>query len=146
MWSREKHLPWPSCAFQELDHLEPWTAHEHPERRFDLATWLCDCHACTIAVTAEAAVNPRLPLCLKTACDRILVTAEYLAETLSAGEPVETLLHVEEDWVREAFVPVAGVLAAPDRWWSLTLAEAEPEARRPGARHCAIGPSPRPWS
>lgn len=136
MWNRDQHLPWPSMAFSEFDHLQPWTAHEHPERRFDEATWVCHCRSCTIAVIAEAAVNPRLLLCLKTGGDRLIVV-EYLAATLAAERPIEELLYVEDDYVREVFVPVTGVLRPPNRWWSLVLADSEPHARRPGARRLA---------
>lgn len=120
----------------DLDPFEPWTPHEHPERPFDEWTWLCDCRSCMVALVAEAAHRPRLVLCLKSSCDRVLVTAEYLAATMAGGGSAEDLLHVDGDWVREVFVPVDGRLAPPHRWWSFRLAEAETGRRRPGTRLC----------
>jgi hypothetical protein len=107
----------------------PWLAHEHPERRFDTWTWLCDCRGCLVALGAEAAARPRRILCIKTNGDRILVTAEYLYETLSAGGTTEDLCYMRDDWVREVFIPArGGRLPPPARWWSLTLWEHQQRA------------------
>jgi len=103
--------------------VEPWLPHDYPERRFDIGTWLDDCCACVLALRAEAAMRPRLLLCLKTEADRILVTAEYAAEVLAAGRPLEELCYVTGDRIREVFVPVTGRLRPQDRWWSLTATE-----------------------
>ena len=111
------------------DDERPWLAHEYPERPFDTWTWLDDCPSCLVALKAEAAARPRRVLCLKTHFDRVLVTAEYLAETLSAGRTTEDLCYWPDDWVREVFVPArGGTLPAPARWWSLTLWEEQQRA------------------
>ncbi|MGQ0804765.1 MAG: hypothetical protein ACT4PI_13000 [Actinomycetota bacterium] len=107
----------------------PWLPHQHPERPFDTWTWLDDCPACLLALQAEAAVRPRRVLCLKTHMDRILVTAEYLSEVLTAGGVSEDLCYDPDDWVREVFVPARGGRLPPSaRWWSLTLWEEQQSA------------------
>lgn len=110
-------------AAPEQEWVEPWLPHDCPERPFDIGTWIDDCHACVLALRAEAATRPRLVLCLKTEADRILVTAEYAAEVLAAGRPLEDLCYVKGDRIREVFVPVTGRLRPTDRWWSLTATE-----------------------
>lgn len=113
-----------------MDELEPWLAHEDVDRPFDRWTWLDDCAVCLVALKREAAERPRLVLCLKTACDRVCVTAEYLAEVLQSGLEVEALFYVDDDWVRGVFVVADNALWPPARWWSLTLAEEEQRAGR----------------
>jgi hypothetical protein len=106
---------------------EPYLAHDQPDRPFDTMTWLCECGDCLAALRREAVARPRLGLCLKTNSDRVLVTAEYLAETLEAGRGAAYLCYVADDWVREVFVPVGiSDLPPPFRWWSLTLHEDRP--------------------
>ena len=123
--------------------VEPWLPHDFPERPFDKGAWLDDCRACVLTLRAEAATRPRLVLCLKTDADRILVTAEYAAEVLSAGQPLEDLCYVSGDRIREVFVPAAGRLRPPDRWWSLTAAE-EAAAGLPIRRRRGHPPDQRP--
>jgi hypothetical protein len=108
-----------------MEALGPWVAHEDVERPFDRWSWLDDCATCLVALKREAAARPRRVLCLKTSCDRVCVTAEYLAEVLEAGHEVEELCYVRDDWVREVFVVGDDALWPPARWWSLTLAEEE---------------------
>ena len=115
---------------------EPWLPHDWPERPFDQLTWIDDCRACVLALRAEAATRPRLVLCLKTNSDRILVTAEYAAEVLAAGRPLEDLCYVGNDWVREFFVPVSGDLPPGVRWWSLAASE-DATALKPRRRKAA---------
>jgi hypothetical protein len=129
------------------EHQRPWLAHEHPERPFDTWTWLDDCPACLLALRAEAAALPRRVLCLKTHMDRILVTAEYLCETLVAGHPTEHLCYMPDDWVREVFVPArGGRLPPPARWWSLTLWEEQQRAgiSRPPPMRAVVRQSEEP--
>lgn len=115
----------------------PWMPHDHPERPFDEATWLCECRACTLAVHGEARHSPFTPLCIKTGYDRVIVSAEYLAETLAAGEPLTSLLYVTDDWVREVFVPIGSWRwkAARTRWWSLMRHEDDDIAGVGHVRH-----------
>lgn len=108
-----------------MEALEPWVAHEDVNRPFDRWTWLDDCASCLVALKREAAEHPRRVLCLKTHCDRVCVTAEYMAEVLEAGHDLEELCYVRDDWVREVFVVADNALWPPARWWSLTLAEEE---------------------
>lgn len=115
-----------------MEALEPWLAHEDLDRPFDRWTWLDDCASCLVALRREAAERPRRVLCLKTACDRVCVTAEYLAEVLEAGHRAEDLCYVRDDWVREIFVVSDGALWPPARWWSLTLHEENQRAGRRG--------------
>lgn len=119
--------------------IEPWTAHEQPEREFDIGTWLCDCEACQFALTAHAERHPHSLLCLKTGADRIVVTAEYLDEVLRAGLPIESLLYAPDDYVREVFVPVNYWLRRGVRWRSLRCMDDEKLAgRKPFKRKVAI--------
>jgi hypothetical protein len=68
-------------------------------------------------------------LCLKTHMGRILVTGEYLCETLTAARPTEDLCYMPDDWAREVFVPArGGRLPPPARWWSLTRWEEQQRA------------------
>lgn len=101
---------------------EMWIAHEAPERAFGYGMWLDDCPVCVEALEREAAERPRLLFCLKTNCDRVVVTADLLSETMSRGEAAESLCYVEDDWVREVFV-VDGELPRSVRWWSQTAVE-----------------------
>jgi hypothetical protein len=110
---------------EHADVVEPWMAGDHPGRPFDTGTWLDDCVECLIALEMEAAARPRTVVCLRTNCDRVLVTASYLAETLASGRTLESLCFVADDWVRDIFVPVNGWLPSGDRWWSLTKWEQE---------------------
>ena len=59
--------------------------------------------------------------------------AKLLDETLRSGQPIEALLYVPNDYVREVFVPVSGWLPRNEDWWSLTRAE-EQEVTRSGGR------------
>lgn len=125
--------PWPDrwC--------EPWIAHEEPERPFDVGTWLCDCGSCRLALAAEARRHPTGLLCLKTGFDRIVLTAEYLHQVLDAGQPLESLLYVPDDYVREVFVPVNAWLPGGVRWRSITCMDDEKRAgRRPARRKVAV--------
>lgn len=117
--------------------VEPWMPHDHPERPFDEATWLCECRACTLAVCAEANHSPYTPLCIKSGFDRVIVSAEYFAETLVAGRSITSLLYVTDDWVREVFVPVGSWRwkAAQTRWWSLMRHEDDDIAGVGHVRH-----------
>jgi hypothetical protein len=112
--------------------LEPWVAHEDVECPFDRWTWLDDCATCLVALKREAAERPRRALCLKTYCDRVCVTAEYLTEVLEAGHEVEELCYVADDRVREVFVVADNALWPPARWWSLRLQEENLRADRRG--------------
>jgi hypothetical protein len=108
---------------RQKEWVEPWLPHDFPERPLDHGAWLDDCRACLLTLRAQAATRPRLLLCLKTDADRILVTAEYAAEVLAAGRPLEDLCYVSGDRIREVFVPATGRLRPMDRLWSLTAAE-----------------------
>lgn len=122
-----------------MEALGPWVAHEDVERPFDRWTWLDDCATCLVALKREAAEHPRRVLCLKTHCDRVCVTAEYLTEVLEAGHDLEELCYVRDDWVREVFVVADNALWPPARWWSLALQEENLRAAsrgRPRARRC----------
>jgi len=115
-------------------YIEPWLPHEQPERPFDEGTWLCDCESCCMAVRAEAAHSAYTPLCIKSGFDRVVVSAEYLAETLAAERPIESLLYVSDDWVREIFVP------AVDRSADALVVADAPR----GHRHRGRSPRPTP--
>ncbi len=53
--------------------IEPWIAHDHPERPLERGAWICGCRACQIALRASMATNPGLRLVAKTAIGREIV-------------------------------------------------------------------------
>jgi hypothetical protein len=125
------------AAVEDSGWIDPWLPHEQPERPFDEGTWICGCPACDLALQAEAVYSPFTPMCIKTGFDRVIVSAEYLAETIAADQSVESLLYVRDDWVREIFVPIGSWRwkAAATRWWSLMLHEDEDIAGLGHVRH-----------
>src|SRR3989442_5659889 len=82
-----------------------WAVHDHRGRRLDSYAMLCSCVDCTAALHEHAEQEPRSLVALKTNCDRILVTAEYLAETLRADPSLSGLFYVADDWLRSIYVP-----------------------------------------
>jgi hypothetical protein len=60
--------------------VETWAVHDHPERPLDQHALICSCAVCRAAIAKRAHDDPRSVIALKTSCDRILVTTEYLVE------------------------------------------------------------------
>jgi hypothetical protein len=104
---------------------EPWSPHDEPGRLFDGWVEPCSCIDCEAAIRGQAARDPAFVIALKTGCDRIHVTIEYLVETMGADPGFESLLYVDDDYVRSLYVPVDSHLAGKARWWSLTRHEDE---------------------
>jgi hypothetical protein len=123
-----------------MDWPDFWVAHEQPERPFDAGVFVCDCDACRLALAATVRVNPRFTLMIRTNCDRVAVTADYLLEVWEREGCIEALLYVEGDWIRDVGA-ATNELPGRTRWWSLTLHEeagrhralrrAAPAGRRP---------------
>jgi hypothetical protein len=101
----------------ELDDM--WVAHDRPERPLAYGAWLCDCATCLRSLAAAAAVNPRLPIVLKTSADRIVVSASRALREWQERGALEGLLLLSYDYIREVFVGED----PPARWdgefWSL---------------------------
>ncbi|MGH9111426.1 MAG: hypothetical protein ACRDZN_03875 [Acidimicrobiales bacterium] len=115
---------------------EPWEAHEHPGRPLDEGAIICACVACEAAIYAYAERTPGRPMGLATGADRLVVTAEYLAEVMRCDRTLAPLLYVADDYVRRLFVPVnSWWFRRPRRWWSLTCHEDEEAAGRRHPRH-----------
>ncbi len=115
---------------------EPWEVHEHPGCSLDEGAILCACVTCEAAIYAQAERTPRMPMGLATGSDRLVVTAEYLAEVMAVDRTVAPLLYVSDDYVRRLFVPVdSWWFFRSRRWWSLTCHEDEEAAGRRHPRH-----------
>jgi hypothetical protein len=110
--------------------VEPWVAHEQPERPLAWGAWLCDCDGCRLALVAASLHEPRLPIVLKTGGDRVVVTAEYAAEVWQAMGGLEALCYVQRDHIREVFVGQWWPAMPSERWWSLSRAESSKHAHR----------------
>jgi hypothetical protein len=113
-----------------------WEAHEHPDRPLDPGAMLCSCVTCEAMILAEAERAPRMAIALATGCDRIVVTAEYLAEVMAVDRTLAPLLYVRDDYVRRLYLPVDGWwFFPPERWWSQACRDDEEAAGRRHARH-----------
>jgi hypothetical protein len=104
---------------------EPWSPHDEPGREFDGWVEPCSCVDCEAAVRAQAERDPALVVALKTGCDRIHLTIEYLVETMDVDPDLESLLYVDDDYVRSVYVPIESRLRGKARWWSLARHEDE---------------------
>lgn len=105
---------------------EMWVAHDDPTRPLDPLVEFCDCLGCQAALRAQAERDPEFVIGLKTCCDRILVTVEYLVETMDGDLDLEALLYMEDDYVRSLFIPVEYQrMTEGARWWSLARHEDE---------------------
>jgi len=85
---------------------KPWEVHEHAGRPLDEGAVLCSCVTCEAVIHAQAKRTPCMPMGLATGADRLVVTAEYLAEVMAADRTLAPLLYVSDDYVRHLFVPV----------------------------------------
>jgi len=108
----------------DLDLSAFWEAHDDPDRPLDSYVLLCSCVDCETAIRNEARRSPQRPIFLKTSCDRIAVTIEYLVEAIDRGS-LEELLYVNDDYVREVYVSDDAWLPHRTRWFSLTCSEDE---------------------
>src|SRR4051812_28601892 len=127
----------------DLDLSAFWEAHDDPERPLDRYVILCACVDCETAIRNEARRSPQRPICLKTSCDRILVTFEYFVEVIDGGS-IEDLLYVKDDYVREVYVSRDAWLPYRSRWCSLSCAEDEAaDGRKPRRRRVAVRQSAR---
>ncbi len=113
-----------------------WDAHEHPDRQLDPGAMLCSCVTCEAMILAQAERTPGMGIALATACDRIVVAAEYLAEVMGVDRTLTPLLYVRDDYVRRLYLPVDGWrFIPPRRWWSEACHEDEGAAGRRHVRH-----------
>ena len=104
---------------------EPWSPHDEPGREFDGWVEPCACVDCESAIRAQAERDPAFVVALKTGCDRIHVTIEYLVETMDVDPDLESLLYLDDDYLRCIYVPLQSRLVGKARWWSLTRHEDE---------------------
>lgn len=113
-----------------------WEAHEHPDRPLDPGAMLCSCVTCEAMILAQARRTPDTGIALATACDRIVVAADYLAEVMAVDRTLTPLLYVRDDYVRRLYLPVDGWwFFKPERWWSEACREDEAAAGRRHRRH-----------
>jgi len=120
----------------ELDLPPMWDAHDHPGRPLDSCAMFCACIDCEAAIRAEAERHPKRVFWLKTAYDRIAVTAEYLVESFGPDGSLHSLLYVEDDDVREIYLPVEETFFwFGERWWSMTCHEDDVADGRRRRRH-----------
>jgi hypothetical protein len=102
--------------------IEYRVAHEHPEQPLGPGVRLCNCKACLFALQASVRRNPRSTLLIRTSFDRIVVTADYLAEVWEGDGWIDGLLYQPGDWIRDVGSATQH-LPAPARWWSRCLSE-----------------------
>jgi hypothetical protein len=113
-----------------------WEAHEHPDRPLDPGAMLCSCVTCEAMILAQAGRTPAMGIALATACDRIVVAADYLAEVMAVDRTLTPLLYVGDDYVRRLYLPADGWwFFKPERWWSRVCREDEAAAGRRHPRH-----------
>jgi hypothetical protein len=113
-----------------------WEAHEHPDRPLDPGAMLCSCVTCEAMILAQAERSPAMGMALTTACDRIVVAAEYLVEVMAVDRTLTPLLYVRDDYVRRLYLPVDGWwFFKPERWWSEACREDEAATGRRHRRH-----------
>jgi len=87
-------------------------------------------------ILAQAERTPGTGIALATGCDRIVVTAEYLAEVMAVDHTLTPLLYVRDDYVRRLYLPVDGWwFFPPERWWSQACRDDEEAAGRRHPRH-----------
>jgi len=97
---------------------------------------LCSCVTCEGMILAQAERTPGTGIALATGCDRIVVTAEYLAEVMAVDHTLTPLLYVRDDYVRRLYLPVDGWwFFPPERWWSQACRDDEEAAGRRHPRH-----------
>jgi hypothetical protein len=113
-----------------------WEAHDHPDRPLDPGAMLCSCVTCEAMIRAQAERTPAMGIALATGCDRIAVTAEYLAEVMAVDRTLAPLLYVRDDYVRRLYLPADGwCFFPPERWWSEACRDDEEAAGRRHPRH-----------
>ncbi|MBV8959345.1 MAG: hypothetical protein JO087_11280 [Actinobacteria bacterium] len=105
-----------------LEPIKLWAAHAQPERPLEPGAWLCRCDTCFAALQATVSRDPRCALLVRTSFDRIVVTAECLAEIWTRDSWLDPVLFHAGDFIRDIGV-ATGKLPAPARWWSRCLAE-----------------------
>jgi hypothetical protein len=97
---------------------------------------LCSCVTCEAIILAKAERTPAMGIALATACDRIVVAADYLAEVTAVDRTLAPLLYVRDDHVRRLYLPVDGWwFIKPERWWSEACREDEAATGRRHRRH-----------
>ena len=104
---------------------EPWSPHDEPGRSFDGWVEPCACVDCEAAIRAQAERDPFFVVALKTGCDRIHLTIEYLVETMDVDPDLDSLLYIDDDYLRCIYVPIESRLVGKARWWSLARHEDE---------------------
>ena len=124
-----------------LEPVKLWAAHDQPERPLEPGAWLCRCDTCLVALRATAVRNPRCPLLVRTSFDRIVITAEYLAEVWRRDPWLDGVLYQPGDFIRDIGVATRE-LPSPSRWWSRCLAEQVGVAE--AHRTCVPGHQPLP--
>lgn len=105
-----------------LELVKLWAAHDQPERPLEVGAWLCRCDVCLRALRATAARKPRFPMLVRTSFDRIVITAEYLAEIWQRDPWLDGVLYQPGDFIRDMGAATCQ-LPATTRWWSRCLAE-----------------------
>lgn len=133
-------------ADDELDTLfdDIWVVHEHPDRPLDRKALLCGCRRCRTTLQRTAVESPHFVLGVKTYCDRLLVTAEYLVDVMTRDRSLSELFYVADDGLREIYIPVAGGWLPPgQRWWSMTCDEDRVAGNRRRSRHTKARRQPK---
>src|SRR5688500_3795399 len=123
-------------SLPSLDDSPFWEVHEHQGRALDSHAMRCSCDDCKDALHIYAQRTPKALITRTTNCDRVTVTAEYLAKTMASDESLRSLLYVDDDWVRSLYVPTGQrFLHLRQRWHSLACDEDDWAAGRRPAVH-----------
>lgn len=72
--------------------LDPWYAHDQPERPLDRAAFACDCPPCALALTAAAHNQPDFPLVVRGRTTRRVLTARGVAGAARSPEGIVGVL------------------------------------------------------
>lgn len=117
------------------DRDELWALHDHPDRQLDEYALIFACNMCRGALVERGQHEPRSLIAVKTESDRLLVTADLLAEVLEGDAKISALVYIQGDRVRELYVPTSGWLPPRQRWRSSRCEEDDRAAGRTPRRY-----------
>lgn len=91
----------------------PSYAHDHRESPLDRWCWRCTCPSCQEALRGTAIVRPRLALVVRSAFDRVVVTAQQATWAWARDGTVDRLVDVDCHTIHEVHVAAGAPDVAP---------------------------------